>query len=199
MVKGRQENVLKFMVIVGVVIASQILVECHPQNLFEIENFNCTFDPNYFTTKNSGNCALKVVDGRNKFISGHGDLEKPIDDLNVDVKVYLESMLADGHFHLLFNISENICSLADDAKASSFALAIRPVWQQYTNAPLFECPIVAGKYYVNDIEYNDLAAEYIPVGIPNGHYKIDIKLLNKSDIVISASILLTVKKPTQSE
>lgn len=56
-----------------------------------------------------------------------------------------------------------------------------------------------GKYYVNDIEYNDLAVEYIPVVIPNGHYKIEIKLLNKNDIVISASILLSVKKAAQSE
>lgn len=56
-----------------------------------------------------------------------------------------------------------------------------------------------GKYYMNDTEYNDLAAEHIPVAIPNGHYKIEIKLLNKNDIVISASILLTVKKAAQSE
>lgn len=51
-------------------------------------------------------------------------------------------MSADGHFQLLFNISENICSLAVEAKASPLAAAIRPLWQQYTNTPLFECPIV---------------------------------------------------------
>lgn len=51
-------------------------------------------------------------------------------------------MLADGHFHLLFNISENICSLADEAKAS-LAMAIQPLWQQYTNAPFFTCSVAA--------------------------------------------------------
>lgn len=56
--------------------------------------------------------------------------------------MYLESGLADGQFHLLFNITENMCNLADEAKASNLTAIVHPLWQQYTNIPI-ECPIEA--------------------------------------------------------
>lgn len=51
---------------------------------------------------------------------------------------------------------------------------------------------------MNDIDYNALAVEYLPIDIPNGHYKIDIKILNKNNLVFGSSSLLTVEK-TQTE
>ncbi|XP_031622065.1 uncharacterized protein LOC116340042 [Contarinia nasturtii] len=197
MEKANQMNVLKFMVIAGV-IASQIPVECHLENSFEIEKLDCTYDASYFN-EGSGECALKAVDGRNKFVSGHGELTKSIDELKINVQVYFgdESALADGHFNLLFNISENLCHLAVEAKTSGVASMVRPIWQQYTNLPL-ECPVETGTYYLNDMDYNDLAGQFIPVTVPNGQYKIHIKILHKNDTVLSESILLaiTAKKST---
>lgn len=58
-----------------------------PTNSFEVEEFNCTFDAGYYN-ESSGKCELKAVDGRNKYINGHGDLVKSIDDLNVSVCLY---------------------------------------------------------------------------------------------------------------
>lgn len=56
-----------------------------------------------------------------------------------------------------------------------------------------------GKYYVNEVDYSGLAAEYLPIAIPNGRYKIDIKLFNKNDMVASVSVLLAVKQAIQSK
>lgn len=40
-----------------------------------------------------------------------------------------------------------------------------------------------GMYYVNDVDYSDLAVEYMPIAILNALYKIDIKFFNKNAIV----------------
>lgn len=50
------------------------------------------------------------------------------------------SNLANGHYHLLFNLSQNVCSLANETKASVLASIVRPLWEAHTNAP-FRCPI----------------------------------------------------------
>lgn len=51
-----------------------------------------------------------------------------------------------------------------------------------------------GKYYVNDIDYNDLASQHVPVAILSGHYKIDTKIHHKNDIVMSTLVFLTVNQ-----
>lgn len=53
---------------------------------------------NYFNESNGGECALKSVDGRNKFFSGHGDLVKPIDEPKVSIFV-----CATLHFDVLLD------------------------------------------------------------------------------------------------
>lgn len=57
----------------------------------------------------------------------------------VAVQVYLGSKLLDGHFNLLFNITENLCDAAEEAKKTNLATVVRPLWTEYTNVP-FGCP-----------------------------------------------------------
>lgn len=71
-----------------------------PQNSFEIETYDCTFDAGYFG--NSGKCILKSVDGKNKFFSGSSDLLKPIDELKVSLYIHiLLQQLSIKYIHIL--------------------------------------------------------------------------------------------------
>lgn len=65
------------------------------------------------------------------------------------------SNLANGHYHLLFNFSLNVCHLADDAKASILSSIVRSLWEAHTNAP-FECPFqpVSIKSFHNFIDFS---------------------------------------------
>lgn len=62
-----------------------------------------------------------------------------INQFKVAVQVYLGSKLLDGHFNLLFNITENLCEAAEAAKKTNLATVVRPLWTEYTNVP-FGCP-----------------------------------------------------------
>lgn len=53
-----------------------------PQNTFELEKLECNFDAGYFHNS-AGECVLKTIDGRNKFVSGHGELTKTLDEIKV--------------------------------------------------------------------------------------------------------------------
>lgn len=57
------------------------ILRLQPQNSFELKKLECGFDADYFTENHE--CVLKVVDGRNKFISGHSELTKALDELEV--------------------------------------------------------------------------------------------------------------------
>lgn len=62
-----------------------------------------------------------------------------INQFKVSVQVYLGSKLIDGHFSLLFNMTENLCEMAEEAKKTNLVSVVRPIWESYTNAP-FGCP-----------------------------------------------------------
>lgn len=63
------------------VVSNSELFWLQTQNSFELEKFECDFNAEYFNENHA--CALKAVDGRNKFIGGHAELIQPIDDLKV--------------------------------------------------------------------------------------------------------------------
>lgn len=46
--------------------------------------------------------------------------------------------------------------------------------------------------------YNDLATQFIPVALPDGHHKIAIKIRNKNENVMKISILLTITNTNAS-
>lgn len=54
----------------------------------------------------------------------------------------------DDQFLLLFNISDNVCDRAMEAKSSPIAMLVLPFWKKYTNIPM-ECPIEAVSTYIS--------------------------------------------------
>lgn len=55
-----------------------------------------------------------------------------------------------------------------------------------------------GVYYVKDVDYNDVAAQKIPIVMPSGRYKINVKAHHKNEFVLGASVLMTVKMDKKS-
>lgn len=51
---------------------------------------------------------------------------------------------------------------------------------------------------MKDVDYNDVAAQNIPIVIPSGRYKINVKAHHKNEFVLSASVLMTVKMGKKS-
>lgn len=81
-----------------------------------------------------------------RFLHTHRNIRCVISEINqfkvTTIELYMGSSLANGHYHLLFNFSQNVCHLADEAKATAIASIVRPLWEAHTNIP-FGCPIQA--------------------------------------------------------
>lgn len=51
---------------------------------------------------------------------------------------------------------------------------------------------------MKDVDYNDVAAQKIPIVMPSGRYKINVKAHHKNEFVLGASVLMTVKMDKKS-
>lgn len=55
-------------------------------------------------------------------------------------------------------------------------------------------PYVQMEYYINDVEYADLVVQILPVAVPSGRYKIDIRAQHQNELILKVSVVAMVDK-----